>query len=51
MLDVANIKTCFLVGGLGSNEYLCDYLKMKVNQYVKVTQPQEGYIPFIIEVI
>jgi len=36
------IKTIFLVGGLGSNQYLAEYLESKIGGGIDVQQPAQG---------
>jgi len=39
----SNLKTLFLVGGLGSNQYLLQYLQKELRSGVQLKQPYSGY--------
>jgi Ethanolamine utilization protein EutJ (predicted chaperonin) len=39
------IKVLFLVGGLGSNDGLANYLKSQIKQGIILKQPHDGYHP------
>jgi len=41
--NAADVWTLFLVGGLGSNEYLKGFLEEKLDSDIEIRQPQEGY--------
>jgi hypothetical protein len=36
----------FLVGGLGTNAYLLQFLEKNLRGQIEVKQPASGYIPF-----
>lgn len=42
--NTLNVKTIFLVGGLGSNLYLAKYLKENLQPLIDVKQPETGSV-------
>jgi hypothetical protein len=44
LLNITNIKVLFLVGGLGSNRFLANFIRNRVSKGIVVMQPDAAYV-------
>ena len=43
-LNTLNVKVLFLVGGLGSNRFLANFIRNRVSKGIVVMQPDAAYV-------
>jgi len=44
VLNITNIKVLFLVGGLGSNRFLANFIRNRVSKGIVVMQPDAAFV-------